>query len=146
MSEQHKKEERQEADLVSTLAQKDSVSKVAQDSIAAPKVAGSAEGEAESLVYRLKARAAIRRSVKTRKSVQEGKPDRISDLLEEAAERISTLERELGEARDNAAKWERSYQELRPHYEAEWGAAMRLTAERDSLRERVAFLEKERKG
>lgn len=37
------------------------------------------------LVYRLRKRAEIRRNIKTRKSVQEGKPDRIADLLEEAA-------------------------------------------------------------
>jgi hypothetical protein len=44
------------------------------------------------LVFRLKERARIRRQISTRKSVQEGKPDRISDLLEEAAERIEFLE------------------------------------------------------
>lgn len=43
------------------------------------------------LVTRLKIRAAIRRQIQTRKSVQEGKPDRISDLLEEAAAEIETL-------------------------------------------------------
>jgi len=41
--------------------------------------------ESESLIYRLRKRAEIRRQIGTRKSVQEGKPDRISDLLEEAA-------------------------------------------------------------
>lgn len=45
----------------------------------------------EDLIYRLKERAAIRRQINTRKSVQEGKPDRISDLLEEAAEVITDL-------------------------------------------------------
>lgn len=39
----------------------------------------------QSLIERLKIRAEIRRNIKTRKSVQEGKPDRIADLLEEAA-------------------------------------------------------------
>jgi hypothetical protein len=43
------------------------------------------------LVTRLKIRASIRRNIQTRKSVQEGKPDRISDLLEEAAKEIETL-------------------------------------------------------
>lgn len=38
-----------------------------------------------SVVYRLRKRAEIRRQISTRKSVQEGAPDRISDLLEEAA-------------------------------------------------------------
>lgn len=37
------------------------------------------------LIYRLRKRAEIRRQIPTRKSVQEGKPDRIADLLEEAA-------------------------------------------------------------
>jgi hypothetical protein len=40
------------------------------------------------LVYRLRKRAEIRRQIDTRKSVQEGKPDRIADLLEEAADLI----------------------------------------------------------
>jgi hypothetical protein len=43
------------------------------------------------LVYRLRKRAEIRRQISTRKSVQEGKPDRIADLLEEAANRIVEL-------------------------------------------------------
>jgi hypothetical protein len=37
------------------------------------------------LIYRLRKRAEIRRQITTRKSVQEGAPDRIADLLEEAA-------------------------------------------------------------
>lgn len=37
------------------------------------------------LIYRLRKRAEIRRQIPSRKSVQEGKPDRIADLLEEAA-------------------------------------------------------------
>jgi len=45
-----------------------------------------------TLVFRLRKRAEIRRQIATRKSVQEGKPDRIADLLEEAAERIDELE------------------------------------------------------
>jgi len=39
----------------------------------------------QSLVYRLRTRAEIRRNIQSRKSVQEGQADRISDLLEEAA-------------------------------------------------------------
>lgn len=46
----------------------------------------------EDLVYRLRKRAAIRRQIQTRKSVKEGQPDRIADLLEEAASRIEKLE------------------------------------------------------
>lgn len=45
----------------------------------------------EDLVTRLLIRAEIRRQIATRKSVQEGKPDRISDLLEEAAAEIEKL-------------------------------------------------------
>ena len=47
------------------------------------------------LVYRLSKRAEIRRQIATRKSVQEGKPDRIADLLEEAANEISILREQL---------------------------------------------------
>ena len=46
----------------------------------------------ESLIHRLRKRAEIRRQISTRKSVQENAPDRISDLLEEAANRIEELE------------------------------------------------------
>ena len=40
------------------------------------------------LIERLLKRAEIRRKIMTRKSVQEGKPDRIADLLEEAAKEL----------------------------------------------------------
>lgn len=46
---------------------------------------------ADDIIYRLRKRAEIRRSATTRKSVQEGKPDRIADLLEEAADEIKEL-------------------------------------------------------
>jgi hypothetical protein len=46
----------------------------------------------QSLVFRLRKRAEIRRQIKDRKSVQEGANDRIADLLEEAADRIEQLE------------------------------------------------------
>lgn len=45
----------------------------------------------EDLVIRLRKRAEIRRQISTRKSVQEGKPDRIADLLDEAANEIEDL-------------------------------------------------------
>jgi hypothetical protein len=45
----------------------------------------------QSLVFRLRKRAEIRRNNTNRKSVQEGAPDRISDLLEEAASEIERL-------------------------------------------------------
>jgi hypothetical protein len=47
------------------------------------------------LVERLRTRAKIRRNIKTRKSVQEDKPDRIADLLDEAANHIESLEEEM---------------------------------------------------
>lgn len=47
--------------------------------------------EEQSLVFRLRKRAEIRRQIQDRKSVKEGKPDRISDLLEEAADEIERL-------------------------------------------------------
>lgn len=43
------------------------------------------------LVYRLRKRAEIRRQIPDRKSVQEGRPDRIADILEEAATEIERL-------------------------------------------------------
>ena len=47
------------------------------------------------LVYRLRYRAEIRRQIPTRKSVQEGAPDRIADLLEEAADEIESLQNQV---------------------------------------------------
>jgi hypothetical protein len=47
----------------------------------------------QSLVFRLRKRAEIRRQIQDRKSVQEGKPDRIADLLEEAANEIERLQK-----------------------------------------------------
>jgi len=41
-----------------------------------------------NLIYRLQERARIRRQIPTRLSVQEGKPDRIADLLDEAANEL----------------------------------------------------------
>lgn len=49
--------------------------------------------EQQSLVFRLRKRAEIRRQIGTRKSVQEGKADRLADLLDEAADEIEKLSR-----------------------------------------------------
>jgi hypothetical protein len=46
----------------------------------------------DDLVYRLRKRAEIRRQIPSRKSVQEGSPDRIADLLEEAADALRFYE------------------------------------------------------
>ena len=43
------------------------------------------------IIYRLRKRAQIRRQIPTRKSVQEGLPDRLADLLDEAADEIGML-------------------------------------------------------
>ena len=43
----------------------------------------------EALVNRLRERARIRRQIPTRKSVQAGEPDRIADLLDEAADALT---------------------------------------------------------
>ena len=48
----------------------------------------------QSLVFRLRKRSQIRRQIQGRKSVEEGKPDRIADLLEEAANKIERLQDE----------------------------------------------------
>jgi hypothetical protein len=45
----------------------------------------------DDLVYRLRKRAEIRRQIPNRKSVEEGQPDRIADLLDEAADEIEVL-------------------------------------------------------
>ena len=47
----------------------------------------------QSLVFRLRKRAEIRRQIQGRKSVSEGKPDRIADLLEEAANELDKLKK-----------------------------------------------------
>jgi len=49
----------------------------------------------DDLVQRLRKRAEIRRQIPTRKSVQNNEPDRISDLLEEAASEIEVLQQEV---------------------------------------------------
>ena len=49
----------------------------------------------QSLVFRLRKRAEIRRQIKDRKSVQEGAADRIAGLLDEAADEIDKLEQTI---------------------------------------------------
>lgn len=50
----------------------------------------------DSLIFRLRKRAEIRRNISTRKSVQLGERDRIADLLNEAADELERLENMLG--------------------------------------------------
>ncbi len=45
----------------------------------------------EDLVYRLRKRSEIRRQIKDRKSVREGKPDNIANILDEAADEIERM-------------------------------------------------------
>jgi hypothetical protein len=54
----------------------------------------------QSLVFRLRKRAEIRRQIPGRKSVEEGAPDRIADILEEAANKIEDLERVVRDTQD----------------------------------------------
>lgn len=56
----------------------------------------------ESLVERLRKRAEIRRQIPGRKSVQNGEPDKIADLLEEAAAKIEIQERDYNFMKDLA--------------------------------------------
>lgn len=58
----------------------------------------------QTLVEKLRNRAAIRRQIPNRKSVQEGKADRLADLLEEAADEIERLQDEI-ECLQNAENW-----------------------------------------
>lgn len=53
----------------------------------------------EDVIYRLRKRAEIHRQIPTRKSVQEGKPDRIADLLEEGADTLLELWNKLQDYR-----------------------------------------------
>lgn len=53
--------------------------------------------EQQSLVFRLYKRAEIRRQIPGRLAVTEGKPDRIANLLEEAALEIQMLRATLAE-------------------------------------------------
>ena len=54
---------------------------------------GLETSDTTDLVYRLRKRAEIRRQIPTRKSVMNNEPDRIADLLEEAANYIEHLEK-----------------------------------------------------
>lgn len=47
----------------------------------------------DDLIERLRKRAEIRRQIPTRKSVQNNEPDRLADLLEEAATRLEAYKR-----------------------------------------------------
>lgn len=59
----------------------------------------------QDIVFRLRERARIRRQIPGRKSVQEGAPDRIADLLEEAANEIQSL-RDKNQDRNEDVRFE----------------------------------------
>lgn len=54
----------------------------------------------QSLIFRLRKRAEIRRQIPGRKSVEANEPDRIALLLDEAADKLEQLERELRDSQD----------------------------------------------
>jgi hypothetical protein len=49
----------------------------------------------QSLLFRLRKRAEIRRQIPSRLAVVEGKPDKIANLLDEAADEIERLEQTI---------------------------------------------------
>lgn len=57
----------------------------------------------DNLIFRLRKRAEIRRQIPNRKSVQEGKADKISDLLEEAANCIEKYEQFMPESKESVS-------------------------------------------
>ncbi|MFM7852341.1 MAG: hypothetical protein ACKO96_10610 [Flammeovirgaceae bacterium] len=61
----------------------------------------------DDIVYLLRKRAEIRRQIPNRKSVQQGEPDRIADLLEDAAKEIEELRLVVGEMDDIIDRLER---------------------------------------
>ena len=78
------------------------------------------------LIERLEKRAAIRRTAKGRKSVAQGQPDRIADLLEEAATA-------LRDAARDAERW-RTLRQLSHHIvlqiiQSDWGEWEKLIDE-----------------
>ncbi len=73
----------------------------------------------QDLIYRLRKRAEIRRQISTRKSVLENQPDRISDLLEEAADALGAANAErrilqeiAKEAQEQRDRWAQKYDDL----------------------------------
>ena len=54
----------------------------------------------QSLVFRLRKRAEIRRQIPGRLAAVEGKPDRIADLLDEAATEIENLRKKAADLQD----------------------------------------------
>lgn len=112
----------------------------------------------DDLIQRLRKRAEIRRQISTRKSVQEGKADRIADVLEEAAKciedritiydedvaefwkRIKGLEAQCAEQERRAEKAEA---QVRQHYRSFDGHVYVKNENYSALVERAERAEKE---
>lgn len=58
------------------------------------------ETRIKNLIYRLRTRSEIRKQISSRKSVQEGKPDRLAELLDESANELESLIATLNQYRD----------------------------------------------
>lgn len=58
------------------------------------------ETRIKNLIYRLRTRSEIRKQITSRKSVQEGKPDRLAGLLDESANELESLIATLNQYRD----------------------------------------------
>lgn len=54
----------------------------------------------QSVLFRLRKRAEIRRQIPGRLAAVEGKPDRIADLLDEAADEIIKLHRQIADLQE----------------------------------------------
>ena len=74
--------------------------------------------EQQSLVFRLRKRAEIRRQIPDRKSVQEGEPDRIADLLEEAADALDKQWVGLTDEEVKDIVWNLPYEPSQEHIRA----------------------------
>ena len=73
------------------------------------------------LIFRLRKRAEIRRNATSRKSVQEGSPDRISDLLEEAANEIEDIKINIKLFLEYDDKWFQAHMNRDYDNESVWG-------------------------
>lgn len=72
----------------------------------------------EDLIFRLRKRAEIRRNIPSRKSVTLGEPDRIANLLDEAALELENFKKERDAYRQALRRvaepyWELSYDKIR---------------------------------
>jgi hypothetical protein len=67
--------------------------------------------EEQDITEKLRIRANIRRNAKGRKSVEEGKPDRLAVLLDEAADKIDALRGEIDRLNEELEFWDRRVKE-----------------------------------